>query len=284
MAAFDSLRGHFNSAMMHLQSGLKILRDFKTRSAEDEHVIETQILPLLVRLSVQAILYIDTRPIPERKMLVNELAYVGSKSTTIPEAFGTLEEARNHMNQIANSLFRMTYMCDGKEPMANQPQDVFDLLSKYGEENRQWKLAFERFMRTKSASLSSRELRGAALLKIHHMTAQVMSEMTPDVTDPRPLQVAFNDQKRFMKFTEEFRNIVNLCRSLIAAEEQDIKNGKSVATFSSDLGFVGPLYYVCIRCQDVPIKTLAIELLARCPRREGMWEYVKFLPATVTYP
>ncbi|KAH6719797.1 hypothetical protein BKA61DRAFT_593530 [Leptodontidium sp. MPI-SDFR-AT-0119] len=269
---FDSLRGHFVSAMAHLQSGLKILRDLKSNSAGEEHAIATDIAPLFLRLSIQAILFIDTRPTPERRAMVTELAHVSSRNKAIPEIFESLEEARNCMNQVANSLFRMTYLCDGTQSMCDQPLEAFDLFQKYAEENERWSTAFERFMKAKSATLNNRELRGAALLKIHHMTAHIMSKMTPDATDPRPLAQAMNDPQIFTKFTDEFRLIVNLCRSLVATEEQDIKNGKTVATFSSDLGVVGPLYYVCIRCQDMAVKTLALQLLERCPRREGMWD------------
>lgn len=111
---FDSLRGHFVSAMAHLQSGLKILRDLKSKTAGDEHAIVTDIAPLFLRLSIQAILFIDTRPNPERRAMVTELAHVSSRTKPIPEVFESLEDARNCMNQVANSLFRMTYLCDGK--------------------------------------------------------------------------------------------------------------------------------------------------------------------------
>lgn len=42
-------------------------------------------------------------------------------------------------------------------------------------------------------------------------------------------------------------------------------------TFSSDLGLIGPLYYTCINCSAASVRTTAMELLLRCPRREGMW-------------
>ncbi|KAL2074746.1 hypothetical protein VTL71DRAFT_8525 [Oculimacula yallundae] len=271
---FDSLRGHFVSAMAHLKSGLRILRDLKSSSASDEHAIATDIAPLFLRLSIQAILFIDTRPTPERRAMVTELAHVSARNEHIPETFESLDEARNCMNQVANSLFRMTYLCNAHKSISEQPLETFDLFQKYAVENERWNTAFERFMRAKSAMLNNRELRGAALLKIHHMTAHIMSKMTPDISDPRPVAQAMNDPKIFARFTDEFRTIVNLCRSLVATEEQDIRNGKTAAGFSSDLGVIAPLYYVCIRCQDPAVKNLAIALMERCPRREGMWDSV----------
>ncbi|CZT51716.1 uncharacterized protein RSE6_12903 [Rhynchosporium secalis] len=146
---FDSLRGHFVSAMAHLKSGLKILRDLKVTSAEEENAIETNISPLFLRLSIQAILFIDTRPNPERVEMVTELAHVSSRNRAIPEKSETLEEARNCMNQVAISLFRMTYACDGDKSIMDQPMEAFDLFQRYAEENECWNTAFERFMGAK---------------------------------------------------------------------------------------------------------------------------------------
>jgi hypothetical protein len=48
-----------------------------------------------------------------------------------------------------------------------------------------WNNAYEKFMGLNSHKLSGKELRGAALLKIHHTTASIMGRMIPDITDPR---------------------------------------------------------------------------------------------------
>lgn len=106
---FDSLRGWFESAMVHLQSGLRILRDMRERSAKDDHIIEDNIAPLFMRLSIQSIIYVDTRSTPDRRAFARELMAVSSREIIIPEQFETLEEARNGLNQAADGLFRMFY-------------------------------------------------------------------------------------------------------------------------------------------------------------------------------
>jgi hypothetical protein len=125
----------------------------------------------------------------------------------------------------------------------------------------------------KSKDLTSREVQGAALLKIHHTTAKIMAGVRPDMSDMRALFEAVNAEK-FLEYLDDFQIVINLSRPLIAAAEQDAKNGKPPLTFSSDLGLIGPLYYVCINCPTVSIRTAAMELLLRCPRREGMWNSV----------
>ena len=271
---FDSLRGHFESAMVHLQSGLRILRDLRTKSPDTTHIIEDNIAPLFMRLSVQAILYIDTRSSQDRKRFAEELMSVRVRETKIPDAFSTLEEARNCMNRAADGLFRMFYMCDGDLPMGCQPLEAWELYTKYTAELAEWNLSFEKFMNAKSAKFSSKQVRGAALLKIQHTTATIMALCTPDANDPRTAAEAVNSERNLSRFSGEFQIIVNLSRSLIAAAEQDIGSGKPALTFSTDLGVVAPLYYTCVKCTVKSLKREAMELLMRCPRREGMWDSV----------
>ena len=108
---FDSLRGWFESAMVHLQSGLRILRDMRKSSA-DNHIIEDNIAPLFMRLAVQSVLYVDTKSTQDRKAFAKELMDVSTREIIISEQFETLEEARNALNQAADGLFRMFYTCE----------------------------------------------------------------------------------------------------------------------------------------------------------------------------
>jgi hypothetical protein len=160
----------------------------------------------------------------------------------------------------------------GDLPIILQPTGLA-IFNKYTSQLSLWNLAFEKFMESKSKDLSSREVQGAALLKIHHTTAKIMAGVHPDVSDMRAVFEAVNAEI-FLEYLDDFQIITNLSRPLIAAAEQDAKNGKPPLTFSSDLGLIGPLYYVCINCPTVSIRTTAMELLLRCPRREGMWNSV----------
>jgi hypothetical protein len=76
----------------------------------------------------------------------------------------------------------------------------------------------------------------------------------------------------FEIFVEDFKAVVNLSRSLIQASEQDLKNGSPPLTFSTDLGLVGPLFYICVKSSKPALQDAAMALLKRIPRREGMWD------------
>jgi hypothetical protein len=146
------------------------------------------------------------------------------------------------------------------------------MFDRYYTQLQSWNFAYEKFMAAKSQYLTSRELRGAAILKIHATIVKIMAEASPSLDDDRPTGEAMNDYATFEPFTNEFRIVVTLCNSVIAAAEQDIKLGRPALNFSTDLGIVGPLYYTCCRCQNHDLRHQALDLLSRCPRREGMWD------------
>ena len=129
-------------------------------------------------------------------------------------------------------------------------------------------------MLAKNLRFNSKQVRGAALLKIHHITAKIMAGVRPELHDMRSVADCVNAAGNFMEFIDDFQIIINLSRSLIAATEQDAKSGKPSLTFSTDLGLIGPLYYICIKCPIPSIRTAAMDLLHRCPRREGMWNSI----------
>jgi hypothetical protein len=107
---FDSLRGFYQSAMVHLQSGMRILRGLRKPGVPEDPVLESTLAPLFIRLSVQAILYVDTSDPSERTAFAHEFSGVVSSEKPTPEAFQTLEEARASMTECADGLFRMFYM------------------------------------------------------------------------------------------------------------------------------------------------------------------------------
>ncbi|KFY09579.1 hypothetical protein V492_05438 [Pseudogymnoascus sp. VKM F-4246] len=281
---FDYLKGNSDSAMMHLQNGLEILRDL---SGEERDIAEKRMTPLFMRLAVQSILYIDTRNYFDQKRFAKQLMSVRTREPDpIPEAFGDLEEARSALDMTTNGLFGVFYICDGKctnmrkddQPMHAQPPEAYATYKTYSAQLLTWGSSFSAFMSLKSHALTARQIRGAALLKIHHITATIMGRSIPDLTDPRSIAVAANDATVFASCTKEFQTVVSLSRSLVEAAEQDTQhgNGKLAGglTFSADMGLIAPLYYVCIKCADMTLRGQAIELLGRCPRREGMWDSV----------
>ncbi|PQE06097.1 putative UPC2 Regulatory involved in control of sterol uptake protein [Rutstroemia sp. NJR-2017a BBW] len=277
---FDSLRGWFESAMVHLQSGLGILRDMK-RSSTGNHIVEDSIAPLFKRLSIQSIVYVETKSKNDKMAFARKLMDASEQEIVILEEFEGLKEARNALDQAADGprgYVSLPPNADLKTrsadiPFVSQPPESLALFNKYASQLSLWNLAFTKFMESKSKDLTSREFRAAALLKIHYTTLKIMAGIQPDMSDSRPLSEVLS-AKRFLGYVDDFNIVINLARPLIATAEQDAKKGKPQVTFSSDLGLIGPLYYACVNCPAASTRTAAMGLLLRSSRHEGMWNSV----------
>jgi hypothetical protein len=112
---FDSLRGNFESAFLHLKSGIRVLRDIRTGKiqAEDHNTIQKNILPLFERLSIQAHLYIDTREIKDKIRFSREWRSIQSVEGVEEKEFKSLEDARDSLYRAAGGLFRTLLACHG---------------------------------------------------------------------------------------------------------------------------------------------------------------------------
>jgi hypothetical protein len=96
--------------MVHLQSGLRILKDFRAHRASLDPMIEETIAPVLLRLGLQLILYIDTSGTRDRAIYATELTQAASQEKPIPAVFSSLEAARASLCECCDGLFRMFYM------------------------------------------------------------------------------------------------------------------------------------------------------------------------------
>ena len=274
---FDSIRGAFSSAMLHLKSGMKIIQDIRSKatscSREDEYMIEDTIAPIFVRLSLQAIMYMDTRSTENRVAFSVCLLMLKKEATHIPESLQSLDATRLALEQNVEEVFRFVLMCDGQKRWRDQPQEAIELREICTRNNRLWNTSFETFMNTHSAKLDSKQLRGAALLKIQHLGIKIMCDSAPTLLgDDRSQQEVHNDPATYEKLENEFETIVKLSKSLISAAELDAKNGKPSLSFSTDMGIIAPLYYTCTHSRSNSTRAKALDLLSRCPRREGMWD------------
>lgn len=206
----------------------------------------------------------------------------GGKSN-VPETFTALGEARDFLNLIVSSLFAIFYSFDPELPFGVQTETI-PLLTKYTKQLFDWHKAFEKLMHSKKHLFNSIEIRGAALLKIQHITVSIMANSSsPKLDDPRSIAEIISERRIFEAYNADFHTIINLSRSLIAASEEDSKSGRPAFNFSADLGITGPIYFCCVKAADPAIRTAALDLLRRCRRREGMWDSNSLVPIVEGY-
>lgn len=98
---FDSVRGWYESAMIHLESGLEILYNIRI-SSENSHLVENVLAPLLLRLSIQSIIYVEARIPSSRVAFALKLLRVTNTGAPPLESFRDLQEARDSLACAVN--------------------------------------------------------------------------------------------------------------------------------------------------------------------------------------
>jgi Fungal specific transcription factor domain/Fungal Zn(2)-Cys(6) binuclear cluster domain len=284
-SCFDSLTGNIDAVATHLRSGLKILR-YATPSDVNSY------LRIFRRLSLQSIFFIDSSK-EEKKLDFREMA-MPDPCNDLPK-FTSVDEARYSYDSILSTMqyfltstpvpgntdakrmleikdtqyrknsatssipgmskldsqrsgraFRFPYSKDKIELETSQHY-FFSMLQS-------WSRKLDTFLLDSNLNLSTRDLQAAASLKISWLVCLVGTE---GAITPGKFSSA--------DFTAKFQKIVNLCRSLLAAQDA------SKPQFCVEFGIIGPLHFVGMNCQDLGIRRQVLELLST-PRREGMWD------------
>ena len=279
--SIETLHGNFDATTRHLLSGSKILSDWLSSSDRTKSsTVQDDLLPIFIRLSVQVKSITDTN--------LPLLNHDSVRLQPVPRRFTTLQEARNHLYTQMNNLFNFIQIDEiflylppqtasgavsevqaVEDHKAREESFMFSS-SRTPEEieiatreiNRlhnvlqQWLQTFEAFLSQSTPKMNSRELSGAILLKLHHITAYLIL-----ATSQSRLQTVFDT------YLPCFEKIVSLSASLIAAIDTGGFNFQTTK-FRIDIGVIGPLYLVATRCREPLLRRKAVQLL----RREGAWD------------
>lgn len=264
---FESLQGSYESALSHMQSGLRIFRDWQaeaskpsppgTASSSQHHQsVDGEVVQMFSRLNVQTLLFPDTHLFPTDFANQDVRLIIDS----VPGAFTTLKEARdcldNCMSYKLQASVAAYFNRQGAEndSGAGRPQDPTNehLLP-------QWSAAFDAFVEKAGSSLRPKDLQGAMVLEIQYNCAKILLSVGMP-----PRETAFDD------FGALFERIISLATSVI---HRSGSCGISERTghFSFETGLVPPLYFTATRCRDPWIRRQALSLLSSTPRQECIW-------------
>ena len=264
---FESLQGNYESALSHMQGGLRIFRDWQaeaskprrpgTASSSRHHQsVDSEIVQMFSRLNAQTLLFPDTHLFPTDFVKQDVRLIIDS----VPGAFTTLKEARdcldNCMSYKLQASAAVYFNRQGSENNSGlgQPQGPTNehLLP-------QWSAAFHAFVEKAGPSPRPRDLQGVMLLKIQYKCAKILLSVGLP-----PRETAFDD------FGALFESIISLATSVI---HRSGSYGISERTghFSFETGLIPPLYFVATRCRDPWIRRQALSLLSSTPRQESIW-------------
>jgi hypothetical protein len=223
--AFESLQGHYRSALTHINSGLKVLAE--REASGDLHrgsYIPKELLKyLFTRFDTQAIEIGDIAFRPWVKIEPNA-------ALEIPSAFSTLEEAERVFDQYYNTLMRFLQEAEviDKERMP-VPDHVLHALkiqhSNRVKEYQDWCNAFDNYLalhltnsNSPNAILQGQPHPGVLILQIWRIVVHIIVHINLSV-----------GERVFDTFIEESRSIVELAESFV---KQTTATSRNLKVFS----------------------------------------------------
>jgi hypothetical protein len=281
-SCFDRLTSDIDSAIMHLRSGLDILRD-TTISDSNSY------FRIFKRMAMQSISFLDADTGDEKvdfcEMATPDPCNDLPRFTSVCEAQHSLHSIvgyivyflrafqtpknvdAEYQQLIRHQKSSLMFCIPGMSSLDSQnSKDVLRLFAKARMEwaisqhrffsmLQAWSRKLDAFLLESNLDSQSRDLQAAALLRTHWLLFTIIIEGTIS-------PVKFSSANFFAKF----QKIVAICKSIVTAE-----NVTKPPQFSIDLGIICPLYFTGLNCRDPGIRQQVLELLAT-PRREGMWD------------
>jgi hypothetical protein len=254
---FESARGDYEVALLHLQNGLKILKDWRTKECKSsvEHWDRESISETLRRLDMQATTFLNSR---QPHLTATADVKHSDKSFGLPLLFPSLHSAQTSLESIEMRLF---YILTTKPATLHLPWLEFSdlamsrqvLLQGLKARFAQWKKAFDDFSIYEKENMKARDLQLMLLLELHYQTTSLMLDLKADLSTISSLDA-------------QCTKINELSKQLITS------SSSSNLMFQVDTGIIAPLYFAATSTSSAHIRQQSIDLLRSVSWKEGLWD------------
>lgn len=275
---FEGLRGNYEAALIHLQSGIDIIKGWKTPGGNppsssrlpylDPETDEDELIELFTRLDFSASAFVAERP-PQMTP--------SSSNARSDKDLRNFSDARRSLERLVNrTIYFMIQAFGGQSQVPDtnpQPSPEQKLLLAALSA---WSVQFDRLLKSpKMNNLSGRDLLGAFTLIMHKKTISVMLQTCHYQSHPEPQQSSI-----FSQFSDDMESIVTIAayvaspsnNTTTSAHKPRMTQPRGQPKFTSDMGIIAPLHYVLVNCRDPGVREKAIGILAETKRREGIWD------------
>ena len=190
----------------------------------------------------------------------------------IPAAFHSLEEARNCLdyqwslcNRRSVDFRYLNQLMEGTESQEHRDAWDVDRLH-FREVYNMWTNVFRDFLDRNVATMNSKSLQGAMVVKMHGQLVTMHHEIGT-------FQI-LHDETGWDEVIPMFDNLVTLAAAVIDSQKAADEKLLQKPIFQLDQSIIGPLFSVGHKCRDPIIRRKAISLLYSAPRQEGVWNSI----------
>lgn len=279
---FEFLQGNDTGSLIHLRSGLNILRrDHGSLStglqtvSTDQDPLRHEILRTFSIMDMQATMWLGLKTFQAPIMI--PLDGPGDRPAHLDE-FSTLREAIESLTYQINAIYhfrRLVAAYDGAKSPDRVPPELCAKREKLLVQLKRWPVSLEALRAKLWGETDTETLQRIVVLKMNYETTLMVLTAC--------LQPY--DEQIYADHEPEFRLIVDLAKSVIGPTDDVVKLGvrqivaannndgvNPTPMFSFYAGVIQPLYLTAIKCHNLKVCREAIALLSSSPWREGAWD------------
>jgi len=299
----ELLKGDNDTSRAHLKSGLKLLQQIYSTASSETDWTDDNLSEAFTRIYIQPSLFCQGSEFGDMAIPTGR----NRPRSPVPLIFNSLVEARRHLdwllhdtNQLSGEVNSLG-LSNGK-PI---PESFIHRREMLQRTSSAWLRAFSASINSHSHSHSHIPSRtyanththacpplgsdsaisfGAPLLLLYHKMAHVMIATS----------LRRDDETVFDDFTGDFAHMLQSCVDLwervakamqknsgihhIRSDHSGGGSGssrsKNILSFTADMGFIPPLYWLALKCRVPRFRRYAAHLIRKAPHREGMWDGV----------
>lgn len=252
--AMESVRYDTKSSFLHLQSGLRMVREWKDErktngmgNPEMDDMIRNHIEPVFAQLEATAAMTGDAGSVPSQQ--VENLQW---RRPQVPGDFLDFSSAREKFFEIGYWL----YTLNKRHPLFRNDSPEFKDLDELWD---QWDAAFKAFTEKIPSDAELEQLQ-ALQLGVHYRTHRITT-----ICQSMPETETVWD-----RYIEVFRESVKICADLNQYDEvYDATANRFSTSFCRDPGILPPCWQTAVNCRDPMIRRRALKLLHHHHRRCG---------------
>lgn len=279
---FEFLQGNDTGSLIHLRSGLNILRrDHGSLSAglqtisTDQDPLRHEILRTFCVMDRQATMWLGLKNF--QAPIISPLDGPGDSPPHLDQ-FSTLQEAIESLTYQINAIYHFRQLAapyEGAKSPDQVPPELWTKREKLLVQLKRWPVSLEALTVKLWGEIDTETSQRIVVLKMNYETNLMVLTAC--------LQPS--DQQFYADHEPEFRLIVDLAKSVIGPTDDVVKLGvqhivaannnagvNPTPMFSFYAGVIHPLYLTAIKCQNLRVCREAIALLSSSPWREGAWD------------
>ncbi|KAL1966405.1 hypothetical protein VTN77DRAFT_4547 [Rasamsonia byssochlamydoides] len=281
----ELLRGSYTAANTHIDNGIKLLSNLQRQSRNRHHQmgfspkitvtrqlnpqsLDDDLLEAFARINIQSVLF----GYPSRYLHVVAEDPRSRQHFHIPEKFGSLEEARQYLEVLLNSVLHLIEASRSDKYLSLDTISLLRERKALQASLSAWLDSYEASVPTLLPTLNPRTGMGLPLLRIYHIMTSIMLSTCPQPNTPWSEMVYDSHTHSFSSLVMKARSLANLQDLPIPYEVNTGKCPLGSRNFIVDMGIIPPLYYTAIKCRVPSIRRQAIDVLTGALHRETMWD------------